>query len=228
MGEDPSTVFETGCPSIDLAARALENPHLDFDPYQRYGGVGASADLSQGYLVAMQHPVTTEYEEARSQVTETLHATKEVSLPTLWFWPNVDAGADGTSKGIRSFREREAPESMHFFKHMEPLDFLRLVLNSEAIVGNSSVGIRECSFLGVPAVNVGNRQSGRERGANVIDVGHDRRQIAQAIRACVETGRSPRSNLYGDGHAGERIADLLASVSLRTRKGRRIEEHRRR
>jgi len=216
MGEDPATVFVTGCPSIDLAARVLHSPGLDFDPFQRYRGVGVPLELSQGYIVAMQHPVTTEYEDARRQVTETLHATKAVGLPTLWFWPNVDAGADGTSKGIRAFRELESPQNMHFFRHIESFDFLKLVYGSKAIVGNSSVGIRECSFLGVPAVNIGTRQTGRERGANVTDVGHSRQQIAQAIVSCAESARPPQSNLYGDGRAGERIADLLSSVSLAT------------
>ena len=111
----------------------------------------------------MQHPVTTEYEEARQQVEETLYAVNDIGLPVLWFWPNVDAGSDGTSKGIRVFREREKPDNLHLFRNMFPEDFLRLLVHSTAIVGNSSVAIRECSFLGVPAVNIGTRQQGRER-----------------------------------------------------------------
>ena len=130
----------------------------------------------------MQHPVTTEYDEARKQVDETLYAVKDSSLPVLWFWPNVDAGSDGTSKGIRVFREKEKPANFHFFRNMLPEDFLRLLCRSTAIVGNSSVAIRECSFLGVPAVNIGSRQTGRERGRNVIDVDHDRGAIAGAIQ----------------------------------------------
>ena len=66
----------------------------------------------------MQHPVTTEYDEARAQVDETLYATKQFDLPVLWFWPNVDAGSDGTSKGIRVFREREDPTNLHLFRNM--------------------------------------------------------------------------------------------------------------
>ncbi len=218
LGEEPDTVVMTGCPSIDIAAQVAASPALDFDPFEKYGGVGPRGDLSKGYLVVMQHPVTTEYEEARQQVDETLYAVKDVGLPVLWFWPNVDAGSDGTSKGIRVFREREQPENFHFFRNMLPEDFLRLLCGAFAIVGNSSVAIRECSYLGVPAVNIGSRQEGRERGRNVIDVGHDRAAITEAIRRHVANGRPAPDHLYGDGRAGDRIADTLATADLRIEK----------
>jgi UDP-hydrolysing UDP-N-acetyl-D-glucosamine 2-epimerase len=214
LGEEPDRVVVTGCPSIDIAAEVCARPELDFDPFEKYGGVGPRPDLSRGYLVVMQHPVTTEYDEARQQVEETLYALRDFSLPILWFWPNADAGSDGTSKGIRIFRERENPQNLHLFRNMFPEDFLRLLVHSTAIIGNSSVAIRECSFLGVPAVNIGSRQNRRERGANVIDVEHDREAIAAAIREHVKRGRPPADRLYGDGHAGTRIADCLASSEL--------------
>jgi UDP-hydrolysing UDP-N-acetyl-D-glucosamine 2-epimerase len=218
MGEDPETVFVTGCPSIDLVAEMLPNPALDFNPFLKYGGVGTSLDLSRGYLVVMQHPVTTEYELARQHIMETLYAAKEINLPALVFWPNVDAGSDGTSNGIRSFREQEKLAHFHFFKNMAPTDFLKLIFNSRGLIGNSSVGIRESSFLGVPVVNIGTRQSGRERGRNVLDVAYDRGEIARAIRHHMGNGSYPRDSIYGDGRAGNRIAELLAKVVLKIEK----------
>ena len=219
LGEVPESVVITGCPSIDIAAEVAAKPALDFDPLVKYGGVGPNKfDLSKGYLVVMQHPVTTEYEEARRQVEETLYAVKSIDMPVLWFWPNVDAGSDGTSKGIRVFREREKPDNLHLFRNMFPEDFLRLLVHATAIVGNSSVAIRECSYLGVPAVNIGSRQQGRERGSNVIDVDHDRAAIARAIAEHVRRGRAPSDHLYGDGRAGARIADCLATTALTVEK----------
>jgi UDP-hydrolysing UDP-N-acetyl-D-glucosamine 2-epimerase len=218
LGEDPAHVVVTGCPSIDIAAEVAASPAFDFDPFVKYGGVGPTNDLSKGYLVVMQHPVTTEYEEARQQVEETLYAVQGAGLPVLWFWPNVDAGSDGTSKGIRVFREREKPDNFHLFRNMFPEDFLRLLVHATAIVGNSSVAIRECSYLGVPAVNIGSRQQGRERGANVIDVDHDRSAIAAAIQEHLRRGRAPSDHLYGDGGAGARIADCLATAPLTVEK----------
>jgi UDP-hydrolysing UDP-N-acetyl-D-glucosamine 2-epimerase len=214
MGENPSTVLVTGCPSIDLAAEILSDPTLNFDPFERYGGVGPDLDLSNGYMVVMQHPVTTEYQLAREHVVETLNAVRESSLPTLWFWPNVDAGSDGTSSGIRAFREVERPSNIRFFKNMAPTDFLRLVVNSRCLVGNSSVGIRECSFLGVPVVNIGSRQAGRDRGCNVLDVDYSSSEILKAIGQHLNNGRYGQDTLYGDGHAGRKIAHLLSSVPL--------------
>ena len=218
MGEDPEHIVVTGCPSIDLAMRVRDEGAAEsFDPYERYVGVGARPDLSDGYLVVMQHPVTDEHSEARAQIRATLEAVEMSGLPALWFWPNVDAGSDGISTGIREFREVGRAERLHFFKNMAPLDFLRISLDSRAIVGNSSVALRECSSLGVPAVNIGTRQRGRERGRNVIDVAHDRDAIHDAILRATELPREGES-LYGDGRAGERIAEALATLPLTTAK----------
>ena len=97
---------------------------------------------------------------------------------------------------------------------MPPEDFLRLLDDAARLVGNSSVAIRECSFLGVPAVDIGDRQAGRERGANVIDVRHDRDAIIAAVRAQIAHGRYPSEHIYGDGRSGERIAEVLATAPL--------------
>lgn len=214
MGERPDRVFATGCPSIDLAKAAIERPAMEIDLFSAYGGVGARLNLSNGYIVVLQHPVTTEYGESRRHVEETLHAVAELDLPTLWFWPNVDAGSDGTSKGIRAFREAHALPHVHFFKNLPPDDFIRLLYGSRCIVGNSSVSIRECAYLGVPAVNIGSRQAGRDRGRNVIDADYDRGEILAAIHRHITAPRPPVDLLYGDGQAGERIADLLARLPL--------------
>ncbi|HEY9480320.1 MAG TPA: UDP-N-acetylglucosamine 2-epimerase [Gemmatimonadaceae bacterium] len=218
MGEQPEHVYVTGCPSIDLAAEILCDPRLGFDPFAKYGGVGDKVDLADGYLVVMQHPVTTEYRLAREQVEETLGAVRDTGLPVLWFWPNVDAGTDGTSNGIRAFREREKPQGFHFFKNMAPTDFLRLLYNSSCLVGNSSVGVRECAYLGVPVVNIGTRQMGRDRGRNVIDVDYQRSQISRAIDEHLSNGSYESDPIYGHGSAGKRIAELLATEPLHIEK----------
>lgn len=214
MGERPDRVFVTGCPSIDVARQAIESPELGFDIFERYGGVGAQLDLSKGYIVVLQHPVTTEFGEARRHVDETLHAVAESGIPALWFWPNVDAGSDETSRGIRTFRELHPLKNVHFFKNFPPEDFIRLLYGSRCIVGNSSVAIRECAYLGVPAVNIGTRQAGRDRGANVADVDYDRHAILAAIRRQAARGRLPADTIYGDGSAGQLIADKIADAPL--------------
>jgi UDP-hydrolysing UDP-N-acetyl-D-glucosamine 2-epimerase len=218
LGEDPMMVFNTGCPSIDLASAIVESKTLPFDPYQKYGGVGARPDLSNGYLVVMQHPVTNEYQDSRKHIEATLEAIHKINRPTLWFWPNVDAGADGTSTGIRAFREQHQLPKVHFFKNMEGLDFLQLLQHSDCLIGNSSVGIRECAYLGVPVVNIGSRQNRRDRGRNSIDVDYSQEQIEASIISSIQKGKTISSPLYGEGKAGIKIADLLSELPLRFHK----------
>ena len=217
LGESEEKIFNCGCPSIDIAKEVYDNPDLDYEPFVKYGGVGPGneLDISKGYIVVMQHPVTTEFKQSGEQILETLKAVERVNIPTLWFWPNIDAGSDAISKGIREYREINKPKNIHFFRNMESDDFLRLLKNSRAIIGNSSVAIRECSFLGVPAVNIGKRQSGRERGKNVLDVGHDANKIEAAILQ--QTSRKCHFDhdfLYGRGDAGLQISRILENQEL--------------
>ncbi len=214
MGENPEMVFNTGCPSIDLAKTVKDNPTLDFDPIQKYGGVGTDIDWKSGYIVVMQHPVTTEYTSAKKDIETTLQAIHELNMPTFWFWPNVDAGSDGTSAGIRRFRELNKPKNIHFFKNMEPNDFLKLLVNSKCLIGNSSVGIRECAFLAVPTVNIGTRQNRRQRASNVVDVDYNKDDIKNAIIERMHSDTITPENIYGNGISGKKIADVLATTPL--------------
>ena len=219
LGEEENTIFITGCPSIDIAAQvSKEKTAKKFNIYDKYSGSGNPLDLSKGYIVAMQHPVTSESKDSRNQVLETLHAANDLDIPVLWFWPNVDAGSDWTSKAIRTFREEENPNNIQFFKNIDGADFLKLISNSICIIGNSSVAIREASFLGVPAVNIGTRQNGRLRGKNVIDVDYDKKQIIKAIKNIISGDQISPSYIYGDGNAGKKIAEILATVDLKSDK----------
>lgn len=218
MGEYESMIINTGCPSMDLAREVLENPSLDYDPLFKYGGVGEKIDWENGYIVVMQHPVTTEFDDSRKHIATTLEAIHELNIPTFWFWPNVDAGSDGTSKGIRVFRENNKSSNIHFFRNMQPQDFLRLIKNSKCLIGNSSVGIRESAFLGIPVVNIGTRQNGRQRAKSVIDCVYEKDEIQNAIKKHIEHGHYDSEFIYGDGYAGEKIADALASCELKFHK----------
>lgn len=218
MGESAEMIINTGCPSMDIAREVLENPEFDFDPLVKYGGVGSEIDWRSGYIVVMQHPVTTEFEKSKEHIKETLKAVDELGIPTFWFWPNVDAGSDGTSSGIRQYREKNNPKNIHFFKNMEPQDFLRLIKNSKCLIGNSSVGIRESAFLGIPVVNIGSRQNGRQRAKSVIDCGYNQEEIKSAIEKHIEHGHYDSEFIYGDGYAGQKIADTLATCELKFHK----------
>lgn len=220
LGEDPAYVINTGCPSIDIAREAMNDPELYFDPIEKYGGVGASISSKSQYVVVMQHPVTTDKDLSVRQTKIILEVIHELNLPTFWFWPNVDAGSDEISKSIRTFREHSIDLPIRFFKNMDPSDFLKLLINSSCLIGNSSVGIRECSFLGVPVVNIGSRQNKRTRGRNVVDiVTDDKNEIKEAVRKQIlRNGSYPPDYIYGDGFAGDKMAEILSNIDLRFHK----------
>ena len=209
MGLSPQKVYYTGCPSIDLV---YQHRNCDFNPYETYGGVGSQPDLNAPYLVVLQHAVTTETGHSKWQIDNTLHAIASLNMPCIWFWPNADPGTAGTAQGIRAFREQHPNLPIHFFKNMESGHFIQLLKKCACFVGNSSVGIRECSALGIPAVNIGSRQRGRERGQNVIDCIPDTEAIVAAIQRQLAHGHYPPVTLYGKSDAGERIAGLLATI----------------
>jgi UDP-hydrolysing UDP-N-acetyl-D-glucosamine 2-epimerase len=219
LGEDPDTVHVVGCPRIDLVADVLRNGSaaLDADWLDREG-VGGHISTDEPFLLVSQHPVTTEYGQAERQITETLMALHELQMPTVMLWPNVDAGSEDVSRGMRKFRERYKPEYIRFYKNFPVEAYLRLMRNAACLVGNSSASIREGAFIGTPAVNIGTRQDGRERGPNVIDVGYERGAIVDAIRRQLAHGPYTPAHLYGDGRAGERIADLLSRAPLHVQK----------
>jgi UDP-hydrolysing UDP-N-acetyl-D-glucosamine 2-epimerase len=219
MGEPPDTVHVVGCPRIDLVAEIAHAsggiPHAEWLARE---GVGADINPATPFLLVNQHPVTTEYGHGKEQIWETLEALDELRMPTMMLWPNVDAGSEDIASGMRTFREKRQPDYIRFYKNFPIETYVRLMLSCACAIGNSSAPIREGAYLGVPAVNIGTRQMGRDRGPNVIDAGYDRREIVAAVKRQLAHGRYPADDLYGDGKAGGRIADLLARVPLRAQK----------
>jgi UDP-hydrolysing UDP-N-acetyl-D-glucosamine 2-epimerase len=216
MGEDPATVHLTGCPSIDLIAGL--DLSLPSDIFVQYKGVGVDIDPHKPYMVVLQHPVTTEYGQGFAQVNETLEAIREIGMQAVWLWPNIDAGSDDVSKGLRVAREHGRARNIHFYRNFAPEDYARLIDNAACLVGNSSSALREGTFLGVPAVNIGTRQRGREHGENVVHVPYDGGAIAAAVRKQIDHGRYSRDLMFGDGTAGVKIADVLAQAHFRIQK----------
>ena len=213
MGEEPESVHMVGCPRMDLVAEVLRDGSDGLSDLFRFG-VGGSFSLDEPFLIVSQHPVTTEYGDGERQIDETLRAVQDVGVPAVVLWPNADAGAEHIARGIRKFREHEDDSRLHFFKNLPTDDYIKLLKRTACIVGNSSSAIREGSFIGTPAVNIGTRQEGRDRGSNVIDVGYDRGDIATAIRAQVEHGPYGHEPIYGAGDAGEKIAAILSERPL--------------
>jgi GDP/UDP-N,N'-diacetylbacillosamine 2-epimerase (hydrolysing) len=205
MGENPHNIFVVGCPSLDVV---LGTPIISKEQVTGAHGL----DPGRPYVVIVQHPVTTEVEQAGRQMAETLAAVASLNLQGVLIYPNNDAGAQRIITEINK-------SAIKIVRSLPAEGFVNLVRHAAALVGNSSSGIHETASLGVPTVNIGTRQQGRERGRNVLDVGNDRDAIREALLTALhdETFKAVvdrRINPYGDGRAAVRIVHILRTVSL--------------
>ena len=214
MGENADYVFNYGCPAMDVLVN--ENLSINNASMSPYLGVGKPLDWTKPYMLMVQHPVTTSYGHGYEQVSQTLEALKSIEdMQKVVMWPNVDAGSDDVSKGIRHFREMNMQEPIYYYKNFSPEDYARVINNAVCCVGNSSSFIREGAFLGVPVVIVGDRQQGREHGDNVVFANYDANDIATKLRQQLSHGRYAPDHRYGVGDAGKRIAHELATRDFR-------------
>ncbi|MCF8780314.1 UDP-N-acetylglucosamine 2-epimerase [Vibrio sp. IRLE0018] len=206
MGEDDKSVFNVGCPAGDYI---LSLPD-DLTSQDIQGGIGHPIDLSKPYLLVIFHPVTT-HKNPRQEVEEILYALDTIGMQTIWLWPNVDAGSDRISSAIRAFRESHDAEWLYLIKNFKPEVFQKVLKKAACAVGNSSSFIRDSTFSGVPVVLVGDRQVGRERGANTLETELEREHIIKAVSAQIEHGRYEGCNIYGNGNASQKITEILKS-----------------
>lgn len=210
MGEDPKMVFRVGCPRMDEVRNILAKKTLP----PAFIGVGAKVDIKKPFLFVSQHPVTTEYGKGEAQIQETLKALQALKMPTIMLWPNADAGSDQIAQGIRKFREKHLDVfPFHVFKNLPMDDYFQIMQRTACMIGNSSSLVREGSFIGTPGVLIGTRQQNRESGKNVIRVGYKAAEIVKAVKRQLKHGPYKNDQLYGDGKAGKRIADILARVN---------------
>lgn len=213
MGEESFRVFNYGCPSVDVIKH--QDLTINNEIMSAYGGVGSCIDWTKPYLLMIQHPVTTSYGHGFEQVQETLESLKTFSdFQKVVLWPNIDAGSDAVSKGIRVFRENNMGENFHYFKNFSPEHYVKVLNGSSCVVGNSSSIIREGSFLGVPGIIVGDRQKDREHGINIVFADYDRNDITAKVKLQLAHGRFETDSIFGSGNAGELIANELAKVDL--------------
>lgn len=218
LGERPEDVHLVGCPRIDLVAEVLEKDKNGIGSNLFEEGVGGVFDLDKPFILLSQHSVTTEYGEGERQINETLNAVHRLGIPAIALWPNADAGSEDIARGMRKFREHSDDSKIHFFKNLPTDVYIRLMRRTACLVGNSSSAIREGAFIGTPSVNIGSRQDMRQRGHNIIDVDHNTAAIEDAVSHQIKHGRYETEPIYGDGHAGERIADTLSRCSWRLQK----------
>jgi GDP/UDP-N,N'-diacetylbacillosamine 2-epimerase (hydrolysing) len=209
MGEQEFRIHLTGAPQLD------ELVNGDFARPQEISGL-FRLDLKRPIILLVQHPVTEEYGQTVAQIQETLEAVCSLGFQTLAIFPNNDAG----NMEIRRLIERYQRPFMRVERNVPRYLFAGLMNVANVMVGNSSSGLIEAPCFKLPAVNVGTRQRGRQRGNNVIDVDSNRHKIKAAIERALSS--EFRDNLeanyenpyQGDGQVSRRIVQLLKTISI--------------
>ena len=217
IGEDDFRIFYSGNPSLDNIKKTKEISVCDLSEK-------LECPLStNGYVVLIKHPLSSEKKEAGEQMKKTLQSLEifcdKYDFKVVGIYPNTDPGSYDILAEIDKY---ERHKSFFFFKNLLNIDFVNLLRNASALIGNSSMGILEAPFYKLPVVNVGRRQSGRLNAGNVEFVDYETEEIISALeKACFDKKYNGiienLKNPYGDGAAAKIIADALESVDLNDR-----------
>jgi GDP/UDP-N,N'-diacetylbacillosamine 2-epimerase (hydrolysing) len=204
MGEDPKSIFVVGAPGLVSLTRDRVASKADC-----LAAAGWTND--QPFALLVFHPVVQRAAEGADEMRELLAALRRAGLRIVALQPNADLGANAIRAVLEE--EKEAGD-LALFTHLERDMFVSMMAHADVMIGNSSAGIIEAASFGTPVVNVGSRQQLRERSENVIDVEADPGSLDAALAEVRTRGRLAGANVYGDGRAAERIADLLATLPV--------------
>ena len=207
IGESSDLIFEVGCPSIDLVAELISNP---MEISGQLTGVGAEINMESDFGIVMFHPDTLEGKQTIDWVTSIIQVIEKSSMKWFWFWPNPDHGTNLVSKTLRRNREARKLQNVRFIINLPPEQFITLALKSKLMIGNSSFGIREASFIGLPVVNLGTRQSGRQRASNVVDIQEPNTKELELKVHEQTQAKFLSSSIYGTGNAGKLSAKIIS------------------
>jgi len=219
LGEEPWRVHNVGFPAIDLLANG--NFASSSEVEKKY-----NLDINLPIILFTQHSVTTEYENASNQIIPSIEALCELSMTGIQViitYPNNDAGGKKIIEEINKIDLNDYPNiQIHnslgrYYYH----GVLNLCSENEKGIcaGNSSSGIKETPFFGVPTVNIGSRQNGRLRSSNVIDTNYDKTEIIETMNKALFDRKfrdicNKCDNPYGVGDAGKKIANALFEIEL--------------
>uniref|UniRef100_A0A803SL01 UDP-N-acetylglucosamine 2-epimerase domain-containing protein n=1 Tax=Anolis carolinensis TaxID=28377 RepID=A0A803SL01_ANOCA len=209
MCEDHDRILLAGCPSYDKLLSSKKKDYMSI--IRMWLGEGVKP---KDYIVALQHPVTTDIKHSIKMFELTLDALISFNKMTLVLFPNIDAGS---KEMVRVMRKKGVEHHPNFraVKHVPFDQFIQLVAHAGCVIGNSSCGVREVGAFGTPVINLGTRQIGRETGENVLHVrdADTQDKILQALH--LQFGKQyPCSKIYGDGNAVPRILKFLKSIDL--------------
>jgi UDP-hydrolysing UDP-N-acetyl-D-glucosamine 2-epimerase len=194
MGENPDRIHVVGSPGLDGLSQI---PPLSDDVFR---------SLGEPHLVLLMHPIGRN-DDAEFRAASSIIQTAREFGPILLLHPNHDPGRNGVMRAIET-----SGGGCEHRAHLPREAFIGLLKRSGILIGNSSAGLIECAALGVHAINIGTRQRGRERAANVIDVGEgDAAALRDSIKSAFDSPRPTPDHSFGDGQTGPRTAKILAT-----------------
>ncbi|MDA7805118.1 UDP-N-acetylglucosamine 2-epimerase [Schleiferiaceae bacterium] len=208
LGEEAFRIHNVGAPQLDELVNGyytnLEKLNTKF-----------TFNFENNYLLVVQHPVTEEYDKADSQIRETMSALSYFDIPKIVIMPNNDAGSIKIQNGIEHYLKGD----YQVFSNLSRQDYLGILKNASAIVGNSSSGILEAPTFKIPCINIGRRQAGREQAINVINCEFNSLEIKTSIEKALDRDfkkslENECINPYGDGRSSERILEIISKTKL--------------
>lgn len=206
--KDHARIWNMGCPSMDLIEEGLYAVSNEVFCELNSHGHGDEINIDESFIIVMLHPDTT---GSAINVEVVMDVLNEFPEQKVIGWPNVDAGSDKIAKAWRMRQEGYWNSPVRYMRHIDPVMFGNLLKRTDCIIGNSSTGIREATYVGTPSITLGDRQQNRECGINVQRAPFDKEKIRNALK--YQLGVSYTKNtMYGDGHAGEKIAKQLGKI----------------
>jgi UDP-N-acetylglucosamine 2-epimerase (non-hydrolysing)/GDP/UDP-N,N'-diacetylbacillosamine 2-epimerase (hydrolysing) len=209
LGEQEFRIFDTGAPQLDdMVGRSFKQDRITLD--------GKDFDLTEPYVVLIQHPVMHQHDRIVEQIEATLHACFATGLGIVWIYPNSDFGY----RDILAIIERQrSHDRIVAVPNLDREDYLTVLANCACLVGNSSSGLLEAPTFRIPVVNIGNRQRGRPQALNIVNASYDPADIERAIRFVLTDAKfredcSRAVNPFGDGKSAERIVGILRDIRI--------------
>jgi GDP/UDP-N,N'-diacetylbacillosamine 2-epimerase (hydrolysing) len=209
LGEQEFRIFDTGAPQLDdMVGRSFKQDRITLD--------GKDFDLTEPYVVLIQHPVMHEHNQIVAQIEATLHACFATGVGIVWIYPNSDFGF----RDILAIIERQrSHDRIVAVPNLDREDYLTVLANASCLVGNSSSGLLEAPTFRIPVVNIGNRQRGRPQALNIVNASYEPADIERAIRFVLTDAKfreacSRAVNPFGDGKSAERIVGILRDIRI--------------
>ena len=208
MGEEPWRVHRSGAPSLDHLRRSRLFTRNEVE--KKLG-----LDLSLSTLLVTCHPVTL-LRDTTNEADALFTALNQLDEQIIFTYPNADAGSHDLIERARAFAATHP--NAHVFVNLSAITYWSLLREVDVLLGNSSSGIMESASFGVPTIDIGMRQQGRERARNVLNAAPNTAEILERIRQArsspFRSSLAGMENPYGDGHAAEKIVEVLTSVPL--------------